>query len=315
MNARTVVLVHGALHGAWCWAAVQTELDRRGVPSEAVDLPGHGASAQPLGDTLGNAAAVAAAVEHVVARSGGPVVLVGHSYSGVVIGQAAQRGQVDHLVFVSALVADVGESAHGVAAGLPPADFGGTAPPRLFRRHDDGTLSADPAAAAAVFYDDCPPKVAAAAVARLCRQRSASLEQPVTRAAWRDLPVPTSAAVATGRSPTRRSRGCSAACRGRRWRRCRADTRRSLPRPPLRPTSSRRWPGAECHRLRCATASRCCASGRHSRRAAIKPRAGAARHRSRRTPARCTARATAARRPPSRATSARMNSARDGLRR
>ncbi|MBI5720816.1 MAG: alpha/beta hydrolase [Burkholderiales bacterium] len=188
MNARTVVFVHGALHGAWCWAAVQAELDRRGVPSEAVDLPGHGASAQSLGDTLGNAAAVTAAVEHVVARSGGPVVLVGHSYGGVVIGQAAQRGQVDHLVFISALVADVGESANGVAAGLPPADFGGTAPPRLFRRHDDGTLSADPAAAAAVFYDDCPPKVAAAAVARLCRQRSASLEQPVTRAAWRDLP-------------------------------------------------------------------------------------------------------------------------------
>jgi pimeloyl-ACP methyl ester carboxylesterase len=188
MSAKTVVLVHGALHGAWCWAAVQAELDRRGVPSLAVDLPGHGASAQPLGDTLDNAAAVAAAVERVVAHSGSPVVLVGHSYGGVVIGQAAQRGQVDHLVFLSALVADVGESANSVSTGLPPPDFGGARPPRVFRRHDDGTLSADPAAAAGVFYDDCPPEVAAAAVARLCRQRSASLEQPVTRAAWRDLP-------------------------------------------------------------------------------------------------------------------------------
>ena len=39
---KTVVLVHGAWHGAWCWSALQAELDRRGVPSLAVELPGHG---------------------------------------------------------------------------------------------------------------------------------------------------------------------------------------------------------------------------------------------------------------------------------
>ena len=51
-SPRPIVLVHGAVHGAWCWAALQTELDRRGVPSYAVDLPGHGASTE---DQIGRA--------------------------------------------------------------------------------------------------------------------------------------------------------------------------------------------------------------------------------------------------------------------
>ncbi|MPY95620.1 MAG: alpha/beta fold hydrolase, partial [Acidimicrobiia bacterium] len=59
MSPRPIVLVHGACHGAWCWAAVQAELDRRGVPSYAVDLPGHGTSLAPLEDLHGDAVAVA----------------------------------------------------------------------------------------------------------------------------------------------------------------------------------------------------------------------------------------------------------------
>ena len=55
-----VVLVHGAWHGAWCWAALQTELDYRGIASLAIDLPGHGASTAPFTDLAGDAAAVTA---------------------------------------------------------------------------------------------------------------------------------------------------------------------------------------------------------------------------------------------------------------
>ena len=52
MPPRPILLVHGAWHGAWCWAALQAELDRRGVASWAVDLPGHGLSTEPLGDLV-----------------------------------------------------------------------------------------------------------------------------------------------------------------------------------------------------------------------------------------------------------------------
>ena len=40
----TFVLVHGAWHGAWCWAAVKRQLQILGDQAFAVDLPGHGAS-------------------------------------------------------------------------------------------------------------------------------------------------------------------------------------------------------------------------------------------------------------------------------
>src|SRR4051794_4678303 len=82
-DPRPIVLVHGAFHGAWCWAALQTELDRLGVPSYAIDLPGHGASTAPLEDLHGDADAVARLLEAIDDE----VVLVGHSYGGAVIGQ------------------------------------------------------------------------------------------------------------------------------------------------------------------------------------------------------------------------------------
>ena len=69
----TVVLVHGAWHGAWCYASLQHALDELGIPSYAVDLPGHGASLLPPTDLLGDAAHVAAVLD----RIDGPVVLVG----------------------------------------------------------------------------------------------------------------------------------------------------------------------------------------------------------------------------------------------
>ena len=40
--AETFVLVHGAWHGAWCWAAVINQLEKLGDRAYAVDLPGHG---------------------------------------------------------------------------------------------------------------------------------------------------------------------------------------------------------------------------------------------------------------------------------
>ncbi|MFN0090973.1 MAG: alpha/beta fold hydrolase [Acidimicrobiales bacterium] len=182
MNApRPVVLVHGAFHGAWCWAPLQAALDRRGVPSYAVDLPGHGASTAPLTDLAGNAASVAALLE----RLGDEVVLVGHSYGGAVISEAGLSGRVAHLVYLTALVPDVGESAHAQLISLP------SGPPReakLFLRHGDDALAANPDLGREVFYNECAEPDRAAALARLCPQLKASLAQELTVAAWRSVP-------------------------------------------------------------------------------------------------------------------------------
>jgi pimeloyl-ACP methyl ester carboxylesterase len=177
-RVRPILLVHGAWHGAWCWAALQAELDRRGLPSYAVDLPGHGLSTLPLGDLHGDAAHVAA----VLANFEEDVVLVGHSYGGAVVTHAvgpahAVADRVAHLVYLAAFALDDGESVWGFARSRPrvpvaldAAVIGG----------DDGTSRIDPDKAQPALYAMCPPAEVNAAVARLDAQPIASFQQPVT---------------------------------------------------------------------------------------------------------------------------------------
>ena len=177
-----VVLVHGAWHGAWCWSAVQAELDRRGVASYALDLPGHAASALPLGDLHGDAALVAASIDALDRE----VVLVGHSYGGAVITEASVRtDRVRHLVFLTAFVLDAGESLLGLMGTMPPAE---TPLSAAMVVRDDGTSVIDPAGAVRAFYEHCPPGVAEAAVARLSPQPFATFTQPTTGAGWTTIP-------------------------------------------------------------------------------------------------------------------------------
>jgi pimeloyl-ACP methyl ester carboxylesterase len=174
-----LVLVHGAWHGAWCWAALQADLDGRGLPSLAIDLPGHGASTLPFGDLAGDAAHLA----DVVSRLDRPVVLVGHSYGGAVIGEAAARPAVRHLVYVAAFCVAEGETlAHQTDVEYPATALAGA-----ITSDGDGLLLIDPSKAAECFYALCPPLAAEAAIARLCPQPRATLTQPATVAAWREI--------------------------------------------------------------------------------------------------------------------------------
>ena len=144
----TVVLVHGAFHGAWCWDPVRKLLDERGVASVAPELP--------LRGTDLDAETVRATLDTVE----GPVVLCGHSYGGMVISRAASgRDDVDRLVYLCALqIADDDE----MTANMRPT---------MLMQHlvhgDDGSLSIDLEHAAECFYHDVDADTAAAAVARL----------------------------------------------------------------------------------------------------------------------------------------------------
>jgi pimeloyl-ACP methyl ester carboxylesterase len=183
----TVVLVHGAWHGAWCWDRVVDGLAALGIDVVAIDLPGHGASTEPLGDLHGDAAAV----RRVLDALDGPVVLCGHSYGGAVIGEAAAgHPNVRHLVFLAALVLDVGES----ASQSVPVPAGGAPGPEselssAMRFSDDGaTVTIEPVAGRRIFFHDCTDVDIDWAIARLGPQPAITLQQPATAAAWRDLP-------------------------------------------------------------------------------------------------------------------------------
>ena len=178
-----LLLVHGAWHGAWCWAGLQARLDRIGIASMAIDLPGHGVSTLPPGDLYGDAQHVA----DVVAVLDRPVVLVGHSYGGAVITEAAARatGHVTHLVYLTAFAIDEGESIMGFLRAQPAAHVALGA---AMQMRDDGSSVLEPEAAAAALYGASPAELVPAALARLSPQPMVTFTQPATGSPRRHIP-------------------------------------------------------------------------------------------------------------------------------
>ena len=114
----TIVLVHGAFADASSWNAVSSTLLAHGYPVVAAANPLRGVAS----DT--------ASLTSLLVSIDGPVVLVGHSYGGMLISNAARgNGQVQALVFVAAFVPDEGESAAQLAGRFPGSTLGETLRP------------------------------------------------------------------------------------------------------------------------------------------------------------------------------------------
>ena len=93
----TIVLVHAAWADGSCWSNIVTPLERRGLKVMCAPIP--------LTSLTNDATALNSALE----RTCGPVVLVGHAYSGAVIA-AVHNERVKSLVYVAALAPDEGET-------------------------------------------------------------------------------------------------------------------------------------------------------------------------------------------------------------
>ena len=93
----TIILVHGAWADGSCWRNVILPLEQRGLHVMCAPIP--------MTSLSNDAAALSQALE----RTGGPVVLVGHAYSGAVIA-AVREDRVKSLVYISALAPDEGET-------------------------------------------------------------------------------------------------------------------------------------------------------------------------------------------------------------
>jgi pimeloyl-ACP methyl ester carboxylesterase len=109
----TVVLVHGAFAESASWSGVIERLQSKSLDVVAV--------ANPLRSLTGDAAYV----RDVIAGIGKPVVLVGHSYGGLVITEAAaENDAVKALVYVCAFAPDHGESAFALSMRFPGSSLG-----------------------------------------------------------------------------------------------------------------------------------------------------------------------------------------------
>ncbi|MFE2276524.1 alpha/beta fold hydrolase [Streptomyces sp. NPDC059454] len=177
----TIVLEHGAFADASSWDGVVERLQRAGYPVVA--------AANPLRGPASDAAHLRSVVQHV----DGPVVLVGHSYGGTVISQAAAglEDKVKALVYIAAFLPDTGESSLGLTNKFPGSTLGNVIDSVNYTL-PDGSRGAD----VYIEQDKFRKQFAAdvpAGQARLMAagQRpiaAAALEEKSTRAAWKTIP-------------------------------------------------------------------------------------------------------------------------------
>lgn len=178
----TVVLVHGAFADASGWNGVTQRLVRKGynVIAPANPLRGVASDAQYLRDFL--------------ATVPGPIVLVGHSYGGFVMTNAATGNpDVTALVYIAAFAPDEGESVGSISASKPGSMLGPDALTLRPFTKADGTQSADgyitPSVYREVFAADVPKGEAWTYAVSQRPADIAVLQEPSAAPAWKDIPT------------------------------------------------------------------------------------------------------------------------------
>ncbi len=177
----TIVLVHGAFADASSWTDVIQQLQRKGytVIAPANPLRGLPVDTKYLSDFL--------------ATIDGPVVLVGHSYGGMVMTNAAVGNpNIRALVYIAAFAPDKDDTVGGLASSEPGSLLGpATLTIRPYTK-PDGTPSAEgditPSDYRSVFAADLPATTAAALAASQRPADLAILSDPSGEPAWKTIP-------------------------------------------------------------------------------------------------------------------------------
>ncbi|PTQ10264.1 alpha/beta hydrolase [Sphingomonas oleivorans] len=173
----TVVLVHGAFADSSSWNGVITILERDGYKVVAAPNPLRGVRAD------------ADVIADVVRGIDGPVVLVGHSYGGSVISEAAEgRPNVKALVFVAAFAPEAGETALGLTGKFPGSTLGPTLAPPVKLTSGGNDLYILQARFHDQFAADVPAAEARLMAAGQRPIAEAALSEASTEPAWRSTP-------------------------------------------------------------------------------------------------------------------------------
>ena len=168
--ARNVVLVHGLFADGSSWSEVIARLQTAGLNVTSVQNP------------LTTLPKAVASAERVIARQDGPTVLVGHSFSGMIVTEAGMHPNVSALVYVAARAPDAGEDYAALAKRFPtpPASAG------IIFDGDEGRLSEE--AFLRDFAGDLPEARAKVLYAVQEPFQKALLSGRTSHAAWRSKP-------------------------------------------------------------------------------------------------------------------------------
>jgi pimeloyl-ACP methyl ester carboxylesterase len=169
-KARNVVLVHGLFADGSCWSEVIPRLQAAGLNVTSVQNP------------LTTLPEAVASAQRVLGRQDGPTVLVGHSFSGMIVTQAGVNPHVSALVYVAARAPEAGEDYTELAKKYPtpPATAG------IVFDGDEGRLSE--AAFLRDFAGDLPEAKAKALYAVQEPFQKVLLTGRTTQAAWHSKP-------------------------------------------------------------------------------------------------------------------------------
>ena len=166
----TIVLVHGAFAESSSWESVVERLLAQGYPVVA--------AANPLRGVHNDSAYIAQLLQAIP----GPVVLVGHSYGGSVITDAATgAANVKALVYVAAFAPDLGENAATLSAKFPGSTLGAALLPPVPLADGGKDLYVKQSEYPASFAADVPPRIA---------QLLAATQRPVAAAAFTETSGP-----------------------------------------------------------------------------------------------------------------------------
>lgn len=170
-GVKNVVLVHGAFADGSSWSKVIPLLQAKGFNVIAVQNP------------LTSLEEDVAATKRAIALMEGPVLLVGHSYGGMVVTEAGNDPKVAGLLYVCALVPNDGQSVGEVVSAFPPAPGSGE-----FRPDASGFLSLSPKGINAHFAQDLPPVERSILVATQTPWAVKATTTKISTAAWKTKP-------------------------------------------------------------------------------------------------------------------------------
>ncbi|MFI5349044.1 MAG: alpha/beta hydrolase [Elusimicrobiota bacterium] len=170
-GVKNIVLVHGGFVDGSGWEGVYKALKKDGYTVSIVQNP-----TISLADDV-------AATKRTIAAQNGPVILVGHSYGGVVITESGNDPKVAGLVYVAAFAPDKGESVSSLIKNPPP---NAPVPPILPAK--DGFVLLDRAKFAASFAADVNPDKAAFMADSQVPWGVAALGGAVSEPAWKAKP-------------------------------------------------------------------------------------------------------------------------------
>lgn len=171
MTSKNVVLVHGGFVDGSGWEGVYRALRKDGYAVTVVQNP-----TISLSDDV-------RVTKQAIATLEGPVLLVGHSYGGVVITEAGNDPKVVGLVYIAAFAPDSGESVSSLIKDPPP---GAPVPPIL--PPQDGYLFLDKAKFRASFAADVDPEKAEFMAASQVPWGVEALSGSITQPAWKTKP-------------------------------------------------------------------------------------------------------------------------------